>query len=298
MALPAARRSEEPFAQKKFLDVHGRRMAYIDEGEGPAIVFQHGNPTSSYLWRNVLPHLEGLGRLVAADLIGMGDSDKLPAALGPERYSYDEHRRYLFGLLESLDLGDNVVLVLHDVGSQFGFDWANQHRDRVRGIAYMESIVAPLRTTDFPEQTQAALKTTFGTPEGRDKFISSLAFLDNFLLATRAFSEAEQAYYRRPFLVPGEDRRSMIFDFSIDGIPEHTAKVVESYSSWLAKSDVPKLMIRANPGYLLKGRLYDFAKTWPNQTEVTVDGLHYIQESAPDEVGKAVAEFVRRLPAR
>ncbi len=149
MTQPETRRSDEPFAAKKFLDIGGHKMAYIDEGEGPAIVFQHGNPTSSYLWRNVMPHLKGHGRLIAADFIGMGDSDKLDPALGPSRYSFTEQKKYLFALWDALDLGNDVILVLHDTGSMFGFDWANQHRDRVQGIAYMESIVAPLIVSDF-----------------------------------------------------------------------------------------------------------------------------------------------------
>ncbi|WP_219953243.1 haloalkane dehalogenase [Dickeya zeae] len=289
-----AKTSEQYFAAKKYLDIHGHRMAYIDEGEGAPIIFQHGNPTSSYLWRNVMRHLRGQGRLIAADFMGMGDSEKLDPALGPSRYSFNEQQKYLHGLWDALDLGNEVILVLHDTGSMFGFDWANQHQDRVQGIAYMESIVAPLRVSDFPEYVQAQLRQM--TPEGLEASLQGLDFLEGFLLGARDFTNVEKAHYRTPFLNPGEDRRPMIsFDLPLEGQPEHTNKIVADYSHWLGRSTVPKLLIRAEPGYLLRNRLYDIAKTWPNQTEVTVKGGHYIQETAPDEVGMAIANFVRGL---
>ncbi|GKT01385.1 haloalkane dehalogenase [Acidovorax sp. SUPP3434] len=291
-----AKVSEQPFAAKKYLDIHGHRMAYIDEGEGAPILFQHGNPSSSYLWRNVMRHLRGQGRLIAADFMGMGDSAKLDPALGASRYCFNEQRKYLHGLWDALDLGNEVILVLHDTGSMFGFDWANQHRDRVQGIAYMESIVAPLLVSDFPEPVQAQLLQI--TPEGLEASLQGLDFLEGFLLGARDFSPLEKAHYRAPFLKPGEDRRPLIsFDLPIGGQPAHTAQMAEAYSRWLGESDVPKLLIRADPGHLLTGRLYDIAKSWPNQTEVTVKGGHYIQETSPDEVGMAIAGFVRRLRA-
>lgn len=294
MTQPETTRSDKPFAAKKFLDIGGHKIAYIDEGEGPAIIFQHGNPTSSYLWRNVMPHLKGQGRLIAADLMGMGDSQKLDPVLGPSRYSFNEQRKYLFALWDALDLGNEVILVLHDTGSMFGFDWANQHRNRVQGIAYMESIVAPLVVSDFPDYVQEQLR--YITPEILEASLQGLDFLDNFLLGAREFSAAEKAFYRAPFLAPGEDRRPMIsFDLPIGGMPQHTTEIVDEYSRWLAASDVPKLLIKASPGYLLINRLYDIAKTWPNQTEVTVDGGHYLQETAPEEVGSAISRFVRGL---
>ena len=289
-----AKTSEQYFAAKKYLDIHGHRMAYIDEGEGAPIVFQHGNPTSSYLWRNVMRHLRGHGRLIAADLMGMGDSEKLDPALGTSRYGFDQQRKYLHGLWDALDLGNQVILVLHDTGSMFGFDWANHHRDRVQGIVHIESIVAPLLTADFPETVQAQLR--LATPQGLEASLQGLDFLNGFLLSARDFSGVEQALYRAPFLQPGEDRRPMIsFEFPLDGQPQHTAKIVADYAHWLGHSEVPKLLIRGEPGYLLNSRLYDLVKTWPNQTEVQVKGGHYVQESSPDEVGLAIANFVRRL---
>lgn len=271
-------------------------MAYIDEGEGAAIIFQHGSPTSSYLWRNVMPACVGLGRLIACDLAGFGDSDKLDPALGRYRYSYAEQRKRLFALWEELDLGGEVILVIHDIGSIYGFDWANQHRDRVQGIAYMESLVMPLLLSDFPEPFKTALASRADPGERPEGPAPGLDFIDRFLLGTREFSEMEQAYFRKPFLIPGEDRRPFIgTQFSIEGVPEDTTKVMGDYARWLSESDVPKLLINTEPGFILGGRLLAFARTWPNQTEVTVKGTHFVQETSPDEIGAALATFVRGL---
>jgi haloalkane dehalogenase len=287
---------ERPFARKKYLEVLGSRMAFIDEGRGPAIVFQHGNPASSYLWRNVMPHLQGLGRLIAPDLIGFGDSDKLDPALGIDRYGFDQQRRYFDGLLDALDLGDDLVLVLHDLGSMLGFDWARRNSHRVRGIVYTEAIVAPLLITDFPAPVRKTLSDGFASPEGREASLASLDFLEGFLLGTRSFSETEQAQYRRPFLIPGEDRRPMISsELPVDGVPARTQEIVSAYSRWMGENDIPKLMIRAEPGFILTGRTYDIARAWRNQTEVTVAGGHFVQETSPDDVGTAIAEFVQGL---
>ncbi|KQZ61017.1 haloalkane dehalogenase [Sphingopyxis sp. Root1497] len=296
MTREKAKEREQPFAQKKFMDVGGHRMAYIDEGDGPAILFQHGNPTSSYLWRNILPHLAGLGRLIAPDLMGMGDSDKLPVEAGRHRYGFTEQRRYFNRLLDALDVGHEVILVLHDMGSMLGFAWAKRNADRVRGIAYMESVVSPLLITDFPEAARQPLLDVFSTLEGQEASLQTLDFLDGFLLGTREFSETEQAYYRKPFLIAGEDRRPMISsDLPVNGVPGDTAAIVADYAQWMAENDIPKLMVKADPGFLLIGRLHDFARTWRNQTEVTIAGTHFIQETSPDAIGIALADFVRGL---
>ena len=199
--------SEQPYRQKTFATIKGKRMAYIDEGSGDAIVFQHGNPTSSYLWRNVMPHCEGLGRLVACDLIGMGDSDKLENS-GPDRYTYAEQREYLYALWNHIDLGERVVLVIHDWGSALGFEWANRHRDRVRGIAYMEAIVTPLTWSDWPENARRAFQG-FRSERGEEMILEKNMFVERVLPGSviRALSEKEMEVYRRPFANPGEDRR-------------------------------------------------------------------------------------------
>jgi haloalkane dehalogenase len=286
-----------PFASKKFADVMGRRMAYIDEGEGDPIVFQHGNPTSSYLWRNVMTRCRGLGRLVACDLIGMGDSQKLEPS-GPHRYTYAEQRQYLFALWNALALGDRVVLVLHDWGSALGFDWANQHRDRVLGIVYMEAIVTPLTWDDWPENARRVFQN-FRSPAGEEMVLQKNIFVERVLPASvmRPLAAAKMAEYRRPFLAPGEDRRPTLAwprQIPVDGSPADVVAVVNDYARWLSKSgDVPKLFVNAEPGSILTGRLRELCRSWPNQREVTVRGTHFIQEDSPDEIGEAVANFVR-----
>jgi haloalkane dehalogenase len=273
-------------------------MAYVDEGKGDAIVFQHGNPTSSYLWRNVMPHLEGLGRLVACDLIGMGGSDKLHPS-GPNRYHYAEQRDYLFALWDTLDLGDNVTLVLHDWGSALGFDWANQHRARVRGIAFMEGAVLPRTWSDIPSEGREVWKG-LRSPEGERMVLEQNLFVEGLLPSwiQRQLSDQEMDHYRAPFATPGEDRRPTLSwprSSPIDGEPADVVAVANDYGSWLAKSDVPKLFINAEPGFAVRGRIRELIRTWPNLTETTVTGIHLIQEDSPDEIGTAVANFVRRL---
>jgi haloalkane dehalogenase len=289
-----------PFAALKHRTIAGKTMAYIDEGEaeGDAIVFQHGNPTSSYLWRNVMPHLAGLGRLIACDLIGMGGSDKLSPS-GPDRYHFAEQRDYLIALWDELDLGDRVVLVLHDWGSALGFDWANQHRDRVQGIAYMEAIATPLQWSDVPPEKQPTFQG-LRSPAGEELILEQNAFVEAVLPGSvlRGLSDEEMSHYRRPFLNAGEDRRPTLSwprDLPIGGEPADVVAVVEDYSSWLAKSDVPKLFVNAEPGAIINDRVRAHVRTWPNQIETTVAGIHYIQEDSPDQIGSAVADFVRRL---
>ncbi len=290
----------EPYGQLKYQEVAGRRMAYIDEGEGDAIVFQHGNPTSSYLWRNVMPHLEGLGRLVACDLIGMGASQKLSPS-GPDRYNYAEQREFLFALWDALNLGDRVVLVLHDWGSALGFDWANQHRDRVQGIAYMEAIVTPMAWTDFHHSVRSVFQG-FRSPEGERMVLDQNVFVEGVLPGAirRRLSDEEMDHYRRPFVDPGEDRRPTLSwprNIPIDGEPAEVVALVNEYRGWLEESDVPKLFVNAEPGAILTGRIREYVRSWPNQAEITVPGVHFIQEDSPHEIGSAVAQFVRRLRA-
>ena len=290
--------SAAPFAAKKFATVNGKRMAYIDEGEGDAIVFQHGNPTSSYLWRNVMPHCKGLGRLIACDLIGMGDSDKLDQS-GPGRYTYAEQRDYLFALWDQIGLGNKVILVIHDWGSALGFDWANAHRERVQGIAYMEGIVTPVTWDDWPDNAKRAFQG-FRSDSGDEMILQKNIFVERVLPGSvmRKMSDEEMAVYRQPFLNPGEDRRPTLTwprQIPIEGEPADVVKVVADYSAWLARSDMPKLFVNAEPGSILVGRQRELCRKWPNQTEVTVKGTHFIQEDSPDEIGTAVADFVRKI---
>ena len=285
------------YAPSKYRAVNGRRMAYIDEGVGDAIVFQHGQPTSSYVWRNVMPYLEGMGRLIACDLIGMGASEKLDPSLGPDRYSLSSHRDYLFDLWDQLDLGNRVVLVLDDWGAVLGFDWARENSHRVLGIVHMEAIAAPLHWSDIPEHAHPLFKA-LRSPDGERMVLEENIFIEKILpqTAIRQFNNEELGYYARPFRNAGEDRRPMLSwprSLPIEGEPSEVAEVVRRNEAWLAQSQVPKLFINGEPGTLARGRLREIIRRWPNQGEVTVKGRKLLQEDNPDEIGTAIAEFVR-----
>ena len=290
--------STKPYANKKTMVINNKTMSYIDEGEGDAIVFQHGNPTSSYLWRNVMPHLEGQGRLIACDLIGMGDSEKLTNS-GPRSYNYFEHRDFLFALLEKLNIGKQVVFVIHDWGSALGFDWSFQNQDRIQGVAYMEGIVKPVTWDEWPENAIKVFQG-FRSEAGESMVLDKNIFVERVLPSSsmRELSEEEMNEYRRPFLNPGEDRRPTLSwprQIPIQGEPKEVVEVVENYSKWLSSSDLPKLFINADPGSILTGKQREFCRSWPNQDEVTVKGTHFMQEDSPDEIGKAVSRFVSKL---
>ena len=291
--------SAQPFGELKTTIVRGRHMAYVDEGKGDAIVFQHGNPTSSYLWRNVMPHCAGLGRrLVACDLIGMGGSDKLPDS-GPHRYTYAEQRDYLFELWDKLALGNRVVLVLHDWGSALGFDWATRFPERVAGICYMEALVTPFTREEWMVPARAPLREMCSAA-GERLVLDENMFVEQYVpaLIERTLSEAEMQAYRAPFAERGEGRRPTLTwprQIPVEGEPSDVVSVVVGYGEAMARSKTPKLLINAEPGRLLSGRPREVCKTWPNQTEVTVPGRHYIQEDSPDEIGEAIADFVRAL---
>ncbi|KUI39358.1 haloalkane dehalogenase [Mycobacterium sp. GA-2829] len=289
----------KPYGRLQYKEINGKRMAYIDEGDGDAIVFQHGNPSSSYLWRNVMPHLEGLGRLVACDLIGMGASDKLDHP-GPGSYHYHENRDYLFALWDALDLGDRVTLVLHDWGGALGLDWANHHRDRVACIVHMETVSVPMEWDDFPGEV-AQMFRGLRSPQGEAMVLENNVFIEGVLpsVVMRTLSDEEMNYYRLPFLNPGEGRRPTLSwprDVPIAGEPAEVVEVIEEFGAWLAESDVPKLFVRADPGVVQSGqRILDIVRSWPNQTEITVSGTHFLQEDSADEIGTAIASFVRTI---
>ena len=290
--------SADPRYERKLITVKGRQMAYVDEGQGDAIVFQHGNPTSSYLWRNIMPHCEGLGRLIACDLIGMGESEKLENS-GADCYTYAEQRDYLFDLWDQIGVGDNVIFVIHDWGSALGFDWSNQNRNRVQGLAYMEAVVKTLNWSDFPDLGRKVFQG-FRSEAGESMILDKNMFVERVLpgAVIRDMTEAEMNEYRKPYLAEGEDRRPTLpwpRQLPIEGEPENVCRIVDDYGAWLAQSDVPKLFINAAPGSILTGEQREFCRTWPNQTEVTVNGIHFVQEDSPDEIGHAVAEFVKGI---
>lgn len=290
--------SAEVRYEKKFKTVNGRKMAYIEEGTGDPIVFLHGNPTSSYLWRNVMPHLEGKGRLIAPDLIGMGDSEKLENS-GPDSYRFVEHREYLDALLEALDVTKNVTLVIHDWGSGLGFDWANRHRDAVKGIAYMEAIVKSMQWDDWPEAARKIFEG-FRSPAGEGMVLENNVFVENMLPGSvlRKLTDEEMDVYRKPYLEKGEGRRATLTwprQIPVGGEPKDVIEIVDNYGKWLTESDIPKLFINADPGAILIGNQREFARSFPNQTELTVKGNHFMQEDSPDEIGEAIADWLAKI---
>jgi len=288
--------STEP--EKQYLDINGKRMAYVEMGEGDPIVFQHGNPTSSYLWRNIMPHLVDQGRCIAVDLIGMGDSDKLDDP-GPDSYRYVEHRDYLFAAWKALGIRDRVTLVIHDWGSALGFDWAQQHEDAVLGIAYMEAIVRPVRWEDWPEAATQIFQA-FRSPAGESMILEKNLFVERVLPGSviRDMSEGEMAVYRRPFENTGEDRRPTLTwprQIPIEGEPKDVHDIVSEYAEWLSRTNIPKLFVNVEPGAILTGKQREFCRGFENQTEITVPGTHFLQEDSPHEIGRALAEWRRSI---
>ncbi|MBX3507318.1 MAG: haloalkane dehalogenase [Parvibaculum sp.] len=279
---------------KKRVTISGRRMAYSEMGEGDPIVFLHGNPTSSYLWRNVMPHLAGQGRCIAPDLIGMGDSEKLEPS-GPERYTFREHRRFLDAFLETLGITRNVTLVIHDWGSALGFDWANRHRGAVEGIAYMEGIVRPLEWDEWNQDARRIFEG-FRSEAGEEMILKRNLFIEAVLPGSilRKLTEEEMAVYRRPFAEEGESRRPTLSwprQIPLGGEPADVVEIAADYARWMSQNGLPKLFINADPGAILTGAQREFCRGWKNQTEVTVRGSHFLQEDSPHEIGEAIAAW-------
>jgi haloalkane dehalogenase len=290
--------SEQPLS-KKMVDVLGTRMAYHERGEGRPVLLLHGNPTSCYLWRDVIPALEGCGRLIAPDLIGMGDSAKLPNP-GPDTYRYITHRNHLDAFIEAV-VGDAgpLVLVVHDWGSALGFDWANRHRDRVSGIAYMEAIVRPIASWDEWNASARPIFQGFRSDKGEQMILDRNMFVERVLPGSvlRKLTEAEMTEYRRPFQ-SREDRWPTLTwprQIPIAGEPADVVQIAADYAQWMAQNDLPKLFINAEPGAILTGPLREFCRSWKHQTEVTVPGSHFIQEDSAPAIGRAVADWIRHV---
>lgn len=289
-----AKQSEILRYPKQYTTVNGRKLAYVEHGSGDPIVFLHGNPTSSYLWRNVMPHLEGKGRLIAPDLIGQGDSDKIPAAEGTDRYGFKVAYEYLEGLLKDIKADRNVTFVLHDWGSGLGFHWTKNHPEAVNAIAYMEAVVMPINWSDFPKDAAGIFKG-FRSEKGEDLILNRNMFVEGVLPSAilRKLTDAEMNEYRRPFAKP-KDRQVLLNwprHIPIDGDPAFMVELVDEYGQFLKSSDIPKLFINADPGSLLVGRAREFCRSWANQQEVTVKGSHFVQEDSPDEIGRAVSDW-------
>jgi len=284
---------------KKFAAVTGKRMAYVELGGGePVFLFLHGNPTSSYLWRNVMPEVAGIGRCVAPDLIGMGDSDKIEHP-GPDTYRFATHCEFLWGFIETVIGGERqVVLVGHDWGSALGFDWANHHRDRVRGVAYMEAIVRPLSWTEWPDGSRRLFRG-FRSDAGEEMILDKNMFVERVLPASilRTLEPAEIVEYRRPFADTREARWPTLAwprEIPIDGGPLAVVERVTAYADWMAENSIPKLFVNAEPAAILVGPQREFCRRWRNQTEVTVRGSHFIQEDSGREIGEAIARWAEQ----
>jgi haloalkane dehalogenase len=288
---------EEPV--KLFCEVLGKKMAYSELGSGLPVVFLHGNPASSYIWRNIMPHVAPQARCIAPDLIGMGDSEKLEGT-DPDRYGFLQHRRFVDRLLEKLNVTKNIVLVGHDWGGALAMDWARRHPGAIRGIVYFETLVRS-RSWDEMDQSARSLFERLRSPEGEELVLKDNVFIEKLFPARilRSLSESEMAVYRRPYLQPGEDRRPTLQfprEIPIDGAPAHTAQIVKDYGDWMATNDIPKLFINGDPGAVLTGSLLEFCRTWRNQEQVTVRGNHFLQEDSPHEIGQAIARWLVRLP--
>lgn len=288
-----------PLLPKHLTTIDGHRLAHVEVGRGDPIVLLHGNPTSSYLWRDVMPPLAGLGRVIAPDLIGHGDSDKLPASDGPGRYTLEGTYDLLAAHLAALGADRRVTLVSHDWGSALGFHWARLHPHQVRGIAYMEAIVTPLSSWDhWPEKARGIFQG-FRSAKGEDLVLKRNMFIEGVLPGAilRKLSNEEMAVYRAPFRTEA-DRQPMLNwprQIPIAGEPPQVVALVQQYARWLSTSSVPKLFVNAEPGSILVGAQREFCRTWPNQQEVTVPGLHFIQEDSGAAIGQAVAAWLSRL---
>ena len=284
----------DPYERRR-VAVIDSEMAYVDTGAGDPMVFLHGNPTSSYLWRNVIPHVEGVARCLAPDLLGMGESGKSPSG----SYRFVDHARYLDAWFDALGLTANVTLVGHDWGSALAFYWAHRYPDRVKGIAYMEAVIRPVTWGEWPEAAKAIFQA-LRSPAGEEMILEKNVFVERILPGSvlRGLSDEEMAVYRRPYLEPGESRRPTLTwprEIPVEGEPADVVEIVGRYAEWLGASDVPKLFINADPGAILIGRQREFCRSWPNQREVTVKGVHFVQEDSPREIGRAIAEWYASL---
>ena len=290
--MPISALDEHPRKSIAALDVE---ISYVDTGQGMPMVMLHGNPTSSYLWRNVIPHARDSVRCLAPDLVGMGRSGASPSG----SYRFVDHVRYLDAWLDALDLGDDIVLVGHDWGSALAFHWAYRHQDRLRGLVYMEAIVQSLRWDQWPQAARRIFEG-FRSDSGEGMILENNLFVERVLPGSviRALSEEEMSVYRAPYVERGESRRPTLTwprEIPLDGQPADVVEIVDAYSAWLAESDVPKLFVNARPGAILTGSQREFCRSWPNQEEVTVRGVHFVQEDSPDEIGSAIADWLRRV---
>ena len=282
--------SQDPHPRQR-INTRGVEISYVDTGQGDPIVFLHGNPTSSYLWRNIIPYTKPLGRCLAPDLMGMGDSGPSPNG----EYRFADHSALLDKWFEDMSLNRNVTLVIHDWGSALGFHWAKRYPERVKGIVYMEAIVRPVSWEEWPDAARQVFQG-FRSPAGEDMVLEKNVFVERVLPGSvlRQLTDKEMEVYRRPFLETGESRRPTLTwprDIPIDGEPADVVQLVSEYAEWLSRSPIPKLFINAEPGAILSGSQREFCRTWSNQDEVTVPGIHFLQEDCPEDIGQAIGDW-------
>jgi haloalkane dehalogenase len=281
--------------EKKRMEVNGKQMAYVDTGDGDPIVFFHGNITSSYMWRNVIPHVEGFARCIAIDNIGQGDSDKLEGSM----YRLADHQPFTNGLLAALGIEENFTIVTHDWGAQLGLTWASEQKDALKGIVMCQGVIGNFHWDHWPPDVRVLFKR-FRSGEGEELVLQENFFVEKILPAMVVGEVTEEIHneYRRPYHNPGEDRRPTLTwprEIPIEGEPADTLDIIERNNAWVAESPVPKLFINTEPGAVLVGEHRDMVRSWPNVSEVTVKGLHYCHEDSPDEMGRAIADWYQTL---
>ena len=282
-------------AKKRFVEVNGSKMAYVEIGAGDPIIFQHGNPTSSYLWRNIMPHFADMGRCIAVDLIGMGDSDKLPNS-GPDRYTFKEQQRYLYGAWDALGVKDMVTFVIHDWGTALGFDWCRQHPGAVKAVAHMEGVVKRISWEEWPDAATDIFRA-FRSDAGEDLVLEKNVFVEGVLPSSiiRDLEEEEMDAYRAPFANAGEDRRPTLTwprQIPLGDEPIDVCETVDAYGAYMKDVDIPKLFISGNPGMIMNGSPGEFARSWKNSSDATVKGLHFLQEDSPEEIAAAIKDWL------
>ncbi len=291
---------EFPF-EKHYTEVNGHKMAYIDVGDGPVVLFLHGNPTSSYLWRNIIPYVSDDHRAVALDLIGMGDSDKPDIG-----YSFQDHAHYVDAFIASMNLSD-ITLVVHDWGSVLGIRYARLNESNIRGLAFMEAIVPPSTPAQDYESMGEFTGTMFKalrTPGLGEELILRHNFFVESVLGTfgagRRLTEEELIHYRRPYLEPSTRIVTLKWprEIPIAGYPEDTTQVVLANGEWLYATEIPKLFLHANPGALIPPAAAQYIiENSSNVTAVDLgNGSHFLQESSPHQIGKALSDWLAQLP--
>ena len=283
---------------KKKISIDGKEIAYHQQGSGEPIVFLHGNPTSSYLWRNITPYLQDKASCISMDLIGMGDSDKLDNP-DTNSYRFEEHFYYVEKAIKDLTNNEKITLVVHDWGSALGFHWSYKHPELIKGIAYMEAIAKEMTWDDWDKNAKSIFQG-FRSDAGEDLVLEKNYFIEKVLPGSiiRTLDADEMNEYRRPFLSSGEDRRPTLSwprEIPIEGEPGNVCQIVNEYAEWMKTNNIPKLFINAEPGAITTGKIRDFCRSWKNQTEVTVKGIHFIQEDSPDEIGKALSKWYKEL---